>query len=594
MWVCRSCGGLFDQEDAHDDCGVEASLVRVDGETWAPDALLGQTLDGRYVIHDILGIGGMGVVYRATQVPLQREVALKVIRGEVTARAVRRFFLEARSASRLRTEHVARVHELSWSADGLPFMAMEFVDGATLEAVLEDAGAMPWPRALSIADQIAECLAEAHEQGIVHRDLKPRNIVLTRLGETDDFVKVLDFGVAKLSGRRGAGLDGGQTTTGRFDRPVGTPLYTAPEQARREVLDGRADLYSLGVILYELLTGSPPFVGPDPVSTLLMHCQDDPPAVRVDGEGTPLPEGVVELVGGLLAKRRDERVDCARSLRSRIATLLYDHRASAPSPRSTRPDLALRGSAPGAPAVPTACGSGRSPSVPGPRSGATEGAPDLRTTTARPRPATRSVPGPARHPASAPVLLVILAAVIGLAVSSGLDPIVSPEAPITSESPGRASGLATELAEAVAASSISPRIRREAVPAAPPETRVPVSALSLVRMEDRLVTPRDAPGSGARGRVPQAADASERRARRGRPDAPPEHVSRHVSEGDGTSDGAARGEDGQPSSGEDAEGQPRSGAAPSESTRGRTVRGSAVLGPGGLMPYGDQEAARAR
>jgi len=218
----------------------------------------GDVLAGKYRVESVLGAGGMGVVVAVTHLELLEPRAIKFMRAEglADADAVERFAREARAASLLKSEHVARVYDVGRLPDGAPYMVMEYLEGADLAAALKRAGAMPVAEAALYILQAAEVLAEAHGRGIVHRDLKPANLFLTLRPDGAPSIKVLDFGISKILGNP-AELD-----ITRTDTLLGSPNYMSPEQmlATRDV-DGRSDLWSLGVILYQLLTRQLPFRG---------------------------------------------------------------------------------------------------------------------------------------------------------------------------------------------------------------------------------------------------------------------------------------------------------------------------------------------
>ncbi len=215
----------------------------------------GALIAGKFRVERVLGEGGMGVVVAAHHTALDQKVALKILRLGAAERPeiVERFLREARSAARLRTEHVARVIDVATLESGLPYIVLEYLEGADLDAWVRKNGPMPVERAVSLVLQACEAVAEAHALGIVHRDLKPHNLFLTTGVGGADLLKVLDFGVAKA-----AGFAGGVLT--RSDSSVGSPLYMSPEQMRssRDV-DARTDIWSLGVTLYEIIAGRPPF-----------------------------------------------------------------------------------------------------------------------------------------------------------------------------------------------------------------------------------------------------------------------------------------------------------------------------------------------
>jgi serine/threonine protein kinase/tetratricopeptide (TPR) repeat protein len=263
-------------------------MGRVPGVT----GLAGQVIS-HFRILEPVGRGGMGVVYRAEDTHLNRIVALKFLSPELTldSAAKERFLYEARAASSLDHPNICTIHEVGESADGRLYLAMPYYDGETLKERIER-GPLPLPEALQLAVQAARGLACAHESGVMHRDIKPANLMITRQGQ----VKILDFGVAKLLGEAG------------LTRPLsalGTPAYMSPEQARGIETDHRTDLWSLGVVLYQMLTGRLPFQGDTPNSILLALIQDSPLPLRHGRED--LPEEVERVVARALAKDPRER-----------------------------------------------------------------------------------------------------------------------------------------------------------------------------------------------------------------------------------------------------------------------------------------------
>jgi serine/threonine-protein kinase len=241
-----------------------------------PDPLVGRTLNGRFTILEPIGYGGMGRVYRALQAPLDRVVALKVLSPNFPTSQdpsfQRRFLREASLSSKLRHPNTVTVIDYGQTEDGIFYIAMEYLEGRTLAQVLSDTGALPWTRAFSIAQQLCRSLREAHSQGIVHRDLKPANVML--LNEADqDVVKVLDFGLVKSMSEPESPLSPEITQSGTF---LGSPAYMAPEQARN-VSDARSDVYSLGVLLYQMLAGRLPFVSRDHLELIFAHHKEAPP-----------------------------------------------------------------------------------------------------------------------------------------------------------------------------------------------------------------------------------------------------------------------------------------------------------------------------
>src|SRR5580704_6309909 len=236
-------------------CGGE--LGQIPGQT-QEDALLGSTLPGGYRVTHLVGVGGMGRVYCAEQVALGRTVAVKVVHPSLADEELTsaRFLNEARAASRLSHPNSVAIFDFGRTDDGRPYIVMEYLRGRDLGRVAADEGPLPLARVVDVLRQTLGALEEAHALGIVHRDLKPDNVVLEPLRSGLDLVKVVDFGLAKIL--QEAPMAGGPALT-RPGLVCGTPEYMSPEQGRGDALDGRSDLYSVGVVLFELLTGRVPF-----------------------------------------------------------------------------------------------------------------------------------------------------------------------------------------------------------------------------------------------------------------------------------------------------------------------------------------------
>lgn len=276
--------------------------------------LIGKVVADRYRVIETLGAGGMGTVYHAEHIHMRKPVAIKVLHRELThfSDIVARFEREAIAAARITHPNVAAATDFGRLRDGACYLVLEYVHGQSLRRAMQQAGAFEAERACSIARQIALALAAAHEAGIVHRDLKPENVMLVE-GSDPEFVKVLDFGIAKIHMPE----QSDQPALTRVGTIFGTPEYMSPEQALGQTADARADLYSLGIIFYEMLTGRTPFADKELVAVMTRHMTETPP---------PLPSAVdpdlAALVMQLLAKRPSERPQTAQEVAARLDTLL--------------------------------------------------------------------------------------------------------------------------------------------------------------------------------------------------------------------------------------------------------------------------------
>jgi serine/threonine-protein kinase len=269
------------------------------------DPLIGQTLDEKYHLEERLGEGGMGTVYRARHLLMDRPVAIKVLHPQfVEKEAARtRFQLEARAAVLLHHTNAVSVTDFGQTADGLVYIVMELLEGRTLREILVKEAPLETARATSIMLQTAAAVAAAHKAGIIHRDLKPSNILVTQSANAPAIVKVLDFGIAKLAADILDDEDASALTLP--GTPIGTPRYMAPEQYEGRDLTPAADVYSLGVILYEMLTGMAPFTGVSPVEIAIKHANDTPLRPREIVAG--IPEDVERVVLHALEKQPEAR-----------------------------------------------------------------------------------------------------------------------------------------------------------------------------------------------------------------------------------------------------------------------------------------------
>jgi serine/threonine protein kinase len=300
----------------HDD--PHASLPPVA----AHDPRIGETLNGRYKLEKLIGKGGMGRVYRAIQSPLNRPVALKILNPEFQKKDpqfVRRFYLEAATAARLTHPNTITVFDYGEAESGELFIVMEYLRGRPLSRVISSEGPLSAERTMHVAVQICRALREAHSKGIIHRDLKPGNILLLEEGDDADFVKVLDFGLVKLftppneegSVRDssepltpGPNVEGELTRAGMF---LGSPKYMSPEQIQGQHLDPRTDIYSLGVLMFQMLAGKPPYGGSTSVEVIYKHVNHPVPYVSDVVPGLVVPEELEHIIRTCLAKSPEDR-----------------------------------------------------------------------------------------------------------------------------------------------------------------------------------------------------------------------------------------------------------------------------------------------
>jgi serine/threonine-protein kinase len=315
------------------------------------DPLIGRTINDRYRIVEAIGQGGMGRVYKALQSPLDRVVALKILGAghDRDPNFYKRFFLEASVTAKLTHPNTITLYDYGRTEDGIFFIAMEFLDGRTLSQAMQQEGPLAQERVVHVAQQICRSLREAHALGIIHRDLKPANVMLLRQHDDHDFVKVLDFGLVKFF--HGDNPDGEITNAGTF---MGSPHYIAPEQARNQGPDQRCDLYSLGVLLYQMLTGKVPFTAVSPVDIILKHLHEAPVPPRELRPDLAIDAQLEAIVLRCMAKEREDRfqsmdelLGALKLLRQQLTGTAGANRAPPPvTPDSLRPVAARTPSAP--------------------------------------------------------------------------------------------------------------------------------------------------------------------------------------------------------------------------------------------------------
>jgi len=309
------------------------------------DPLIGSVLGDRYRVVSRIGMGGMGAVYLAQHITLKRDLAVKVLLPEFGGKEefVRRFEREAESASRLAHPHIIAVTDFGRTADGLLFLVMEYLDGRSLSSLIRE-GPLPVTRAVTIVRQMLAALNRAHAAGIVHRDLKPDNIMLIDREGQHDFVKILDFGIAKVTEP-----EPGREALTQAGVVFGTPEYLSPEQALGDKIDARADLYATGVMLFEMLTGRRPFESEDKVRIISMHLSHPVPRMRAVRPEADVPPALEDVVMQALEKERENRFASASAFLTALEEaerLTAEGRDFTPPPLGTPGPMPISGFAP--------------------------------------------------------------------------------------------------------------------------------------------------------------------------------------------------------------------------------------------------------
>lgn len=340
MKYCDVCQSTY--PSSFTTCPKDQAPLRLFAEL-AP----GMVIRDKYEILDKIGTGGMATVYKAKHVTFNEICAIKVVSSKLLEDQdfLRRFKNEAIITRKLHHPNAVALNDFDVTADGRPFIIMEYVQGRSLRSIIHDLGALPGARAFNIAKQVAAALGAAHKLGIVHRDIKPDNIIVMAPQHgsrpANDVVKVFDFGIAKMRG--GHGLDislGASTQTGMV---VGTPQYVSPEQASGKIgdqIDGRSDIYSLGIVLYEMLTGKLPFKSDSAVGYLVAHMQTPPTPPQALKPPVNLPESVWAVLSKCLEKDRNNRYQNAEEL---IAALDRQHTFAAATVASPAPNVQASG-----------------------------------------------------------------------------------------------------------------------------------------------------------------------------------------------------------------------------------------------------------
>jgi serine/threonine protein kinase len=325
------------------------------------DPLIGVML-GEYRVEERIGLGGMGLVYRGTHPMIGKSVAIKVLRPEIcdSASHVERLLAEARAVNAIRHRGIIDIFSFGKTPDGRQYLVMEFLDGVALDTHISNRGVLAPNEAVTILEEIAAALAAAHGAGVIHRDLKPNNIYLVKQGYGQPYVKILDFGLAKQ------GLPpGGTTPQTHFGLVVGTPEYMAPEQARGENVGPKTDLYALGVVAFQMLTGHLPFDANSPMEFVVKHLEHEPPLVT--DEQPDVPKELSDLVSQLLSKSPEDRPGSAEEVRRalrRLARSLPQEVTNVGIPRTALAALAVLGTPDPQPGTPSPAAPATQPAQP--------------------------------------------------------------------------------------------------------------------------------------------------------------------------------------------------------------------------------------
>ncbi len=405
--ICPQCGTEYELDQRF--CPKDGSTLRTQN---TGGDLVGEIIADRYHVLKKLGEGGMGQVYLAEHVKMGRKSAVKVMNPGMTQDpdAISRFNREAANASRINHPNICAIYDFGETSDGLIYLAMEFIEGDSLTKVIERQGALPAARAADIAHQTADALGVAHEHGIVHRDLKPDNIMIAKGRDGRDLVKVVDFGIAK------AGTSEAQKVT-KTGLVVGTPEYMSPEQLAGDKLDGRSDLYSLGLVAFNMLTGKLPFPSETVQEAMIMRLTDRPRTLAEMKPDVEWPEELQAVMDKILARDVNERYAHAADFGRDFVSAVQGMPATVASGAGTQMMGAMPstrvGATPAGATVKTTA-TPRGPGAPTTKVGA-GGVPAGAT-----RPAvapTRPTPPPVKHSSKVPA--VIGAAVLVAALAGG-------------------------------------------------------------------------------------------------------------------------------------------------------------------------------
>ncbi len=312
--TCPECGLELVGENAV--CACDSSLPARLRTSPAKDPFIGSILNSTYQIQEVVGSGGMGRVYKARDVLMERTVAIKMLHAHLTSdqASIQRFQQEARAASAINHPNVITAYDFGISESGQPYLIMDFLQGKSLSNTIDDSNGLEYSRAIHIFAQTCDALHVAHTKGVIHRDLKPSNIMVVQNRDDPDFVKIVDFGIAKLlphSGKQSQNL----TQTGEL---FGSPLYMSPEQFLGKVLDERTDIYAMGCVMYETLIGRPPFTGEHVLETMHKHIHEAPVKFSQARPDLKIAAKLEAIVMRALEKEPDARYQTMAELRDAI------------------------------------------------------------------------------------------------------------------------------------------------------------------------------------------------------------------------------------------------------------------------------------
>ncbi|MCC6877479.1 MAG: protein kinase, partial [Sandaracinaceae bacterium] len=328
MRQCPQCG--TPAQSVEHFCAYCSAVVDEDS---TPDPLIGRTVGGAYLLQELVGVGGMGRVYRAEQNMLGRTVAVKVIHPHLLGddQTVARFYNEARAASRLNHPDSVSIIDFGRTEDGILYLVMEYLAGKDLARVLAEEGPLPFLRICRILRHVLSALGEAHALGVVHRDLKPENIIVRKVRRGAEQIKVVDFGLATIVGPGGTSI----TTPGLV---CGTPDYMAPEQGKGEHVDGRGDLYACGVVLFEMLTDRLPFEEDTPTKVVFRHIHDPVPDPRELAPHRAIPDELADICLRALRKKPQERFQSADEMFEALGRIEQQLEAARSSEQTSCPN----------------------------------------------------------------------------------------------------------------------------------------------------------------------------------------------------------------------------------------------------------------